>query len=122
MRFNLTRRSDKWLARKLAERRRPRKKVSKDKAASLPFCGVKVPGLWWIEGRDGLYELAPEVSSSLRLGYVECFSPKDSRIFWLKPVSNEQAAETLLRQAEENAAWLEKHGYSVDGEEIGIPF
>lgn len=68
-----------------------------------PLCMERVPGLYWIDGQEGYYAKSRGMTGFL------AFDAKTRRIVSLDPVSPEEAGESILRHAEEQAMWLERY-------------
>lgn len=103
----------KWptLKKRYRYRRRPdgtRLKVAGSAAAikamkdgeTIPFCGERLPGVWWIEGEEGYFFEA--------LGGRVCFEGQKKRVVELTPASPELVAKRVLRHAEEEACYRDR--------------
>lgn len=94
-----------WKREAVARRRRLRreKHAEKYRSGEAPLCAERVPGLWWIDGRDGYYIRAGESGQP-------AFDARTRTVVMLSPATDEQAAEAVIRHGEEEAMWQERLG------------
>ncbi len=68
------------------------------KAEGLPWCGEKISGLFWIDGRDGYY--------TQQITGIKAFDTVKRRVIYLKELVGEALADYLeLQDIGANLAW-----------------
>lgn len=88
-----------------AKRKKRRDKaVRAYKAGEIPLCVEQIPGLFWVDGRDGWFFRSRQTIE----GAISAFHPESHFVVWLIPASPEQAADAILRHAEEEAMWADR--------------
>lgn len=82
-----------------ARRRRELQRTLQDvKDGKIPLCGESVPGVWWIEGEDGVFERDAR-------GGRKAFYLSGEYVCRLIPLSPEIAADRILAHHLEDDSW-----------------
>jgi hypothetical protein len=73
-----------------------RVRKTRTEMADLPVCGLIAPGVYWIEGLDGTFEISNQPS-----GCIKAYEIQRKLCRFLVPMDKERAAEAMFQHAEE---------------------